>query len=34
MPTYEGALGTSIRVPPRLTHGVWLELAQQVGKPR
>ena len=26
--TYEGLLGTSIRVPPELTHGVWLEFAQ------
>ena len=33
MPTYEGVLGTSIRVPPQLTHGVWLEFAQQPGKP-
>ncbi len=29
MPTYPGQLGTSIRVPPELTEGVWLELTQQ-----
>jgi catechol 2,3-dioxygenase-like lactoylglutathione lyase family enzyme len=27
-PTYAGALGTSILVPPELTHGVWLEFAE------
>jgi len=29
MPTYAGQLGTSIRVAPELTQGVWLEFAQQ-----
>jgi hypothetical protein len=29
MPTYPGQLGTSIRVGPELTEGVWLELSQQ-----
>ncbi|MGO8995961.1 MAG: VOC family protein [Polyangiaceae bacterium] len=27
--TYDGALGTSIRVPPELTQGVWIEFAQR-----
>jgi hypothetical protein len=30
MPTYAGQLGTSIRVPPQLAHGVWLEFSQYV----
>ena len=29
MPTYAGQLGTSIRVAPELTQGVWLEFTQQ-----
>lgn len=29
VPTYRGQLGTSIRVAPRFTEGVWLEFAQQ-----
>jgi catechol 2,3-dioxygenase-like lactoylglutathione lyase family enzyme len=29
MPTYPGQLGLSIRVPPDLAEGVWIELSQQ-----
>ena len=29
-PEYDGVLGRSIRVPPDLAHGVWLELAQHL----
>jgi hypothetical protein len=29
LPTYEGLLGKSLRVPPELTQGVWLEFTQQ-----
>jgi catechol 2,3-dioxygenase-like lactoylglutathione lyase family enzyme len=29
IPTYAGALGTSIRVPPEVTLGVWIEFSQR-----